>query len=139
MEIAAQIHIVDDDEILAEMLLHYLHSQGYYNVGVFNTGEAFLQELKSTDNNSPLIIILDYNLNTVYPNAANGLEILKAIQNENNDQISVIMYSSQSQYGEALDLINNKAKGLIKKDLQGFIELDKIIKTLKQKAWQKLD
>lgn len=133
MEIAAQIHIVDDDEMLAEMLLDYLHSQGYHNIGVFNTGEAFLQELKSTDNNSPLIIILDYNLNTVYPNAANGLEILKAIQNENNDQISVIMYSSQSQYGEALDLINNQAKGLIKKDLQGFIELDKIIKTLLNK------
>jgi DNA-binding response OmpR family regulator len=130
MAVTAQIHIVDDDEMLAEMLVDHLRDKGFQDVRLFATGELFLMELSGLNHDTPLIVILDFNLNSIYPQAANGLEILKAIQKQNKQQVSVIMYSSQVQFGEALEIINSNAKGFITKDLKGFIEIDRIIKNL---------
>ena len=94
------IFIVEDDEMMSEMLLDYISNNAMNKVRAFGTGEECLQNL----NQNPDVIILDYNLNMVEPDAANGLVILEQIKKIDNN-ICVIMLSSQEQYGKALQTI----------------------------------
>ncbi|MEO6166311.1 MAG: hypothetical protein ABIO46_04640, partial [Chitinophagales bacterium] len=64
-----KIFIVDDDEMLTEALTDYLTRKVQHTVQSFLTGEECLQHL----GDSPDFIILDYFLNSVEKNAANGL------------------------------------------------------------------
>jgi two-component system, OmpR family, response regulator len=123
-----KIHIVDDDEMLSEMLSDYLESRGDFNIETFGTGELCLEELKRSDED-PKIIILDFNLDSIQPQAANGLEILKAIKKYNTN-IIVIMYSSQEQYGKALQTIGKGALEYVIKDQQAFSKIDSTIKNI---------
>jgi DNA-binding NarL/FixJ family response regulator len=87
-----------------------------------------LEELSSSDED-PKIIILDFNLDSIQPQAANGLEILKAIK-KHNTHIIVIMYSSQEQYGKALQTIGKGALEYVIKDQQAFSKIDSTIKNI---------
>jgi DNA-binding NarL/FixJ family response regulator len=120
-----RIFIVDDDEMITMMLSDYLSYHVNYSIQSFATGEECLENLEL----GPDIIVLDYNLNSVNPNASNGLEILKAIK-KYDGSIMVIMYSSQEQYGIALQTIGRGALEYVIKDNDAFFKIDKIIKNL---------
>jgi two-component system OmpR family response regulator len=123
-----KIYIVDDDEMLSEMLVDYLQQHGNYELKTFGTGELCLEDLASFPDD-PEIVILDFNLDTIQPEAANGLQILKAIK-KHNKNIAVIMYSSQEQYGRALQTIGKGALEYVIKDKEAFSKIEAIVSNL---------
>jgi ActR/RegA family two-component response regulator len=119
------IFVVDDDNMYATMLADHLEDRGRYAVKTFATGEDCLAHLGE----EPSIIILDYHLDSEIPGAKNGLEILQAIKKADED-IRVIMLSSQEHYGVALQTIAKGAIYYVIKDLQSFKEIDQILEGL---------
>lgn len=85
-----KIFVVDDDEMLSMALEDYLARKTSCEVELFSTGEECLEHLSD----EPDIIILDYNLNSVKKDAADGLAILEEIK-KLNDHIKIVMLSSQ--------------------------------------------
>ena len=116
------IFVVDDDNMYATMLADHLEEHGLYAVRTFSTGEDCLNSL----GDQPDFIILDYYLDSEVPGAKNGLEILQAIKKADED-IRVIMLSSQEHYGIALQTIAKGAIYYVIKDLHSFKEIDKML------------
>jgi len=119
------IFIVEDDEMMSEMLSDYISNNSRNKVQTFGTGEDCIQHLDQ----NPDVIILDYNLNLVDPKAANGLQILEQIKKIDNN-ICVIMLSSQEQYGKALQTIVKGAIEYVVKDAEAFKKIGRILNSL---------
>jgi two-component system OmpR family response regulator len=120
-----KIFIVDDDEMLTMMLEDHLSKNSQYSIQSFGTGEECLTQLEQ----NPDVVILDFNLDSVEPDAKNGLEILKQIK-KGHRGVQVIMYSSQKQYGKALQTIGEGAVEYIIKDKDAFSKIERILKGL---------
>ncbi len=119
------IFIVDDNEMFNSMLNVHLSENPAFQVSSFGTGEECLKNLYQ----NPDVIILDYNLNDIYKEAANGLEILEEIKKHNNP-VHVIMLSSQKRYGVAAQTISKGAEQYVIKDDDAFENIDKILNDL---------
>ena len=117
-----KIFIVDDDEMLAEALQDYLSRKGGHDIQSFHTGEECLERLSD----GPEIIILDFYLNTVQANAANGMEILQSIK-KHNPHIHIIMLSSQERYGVAMQTIQKGAEQYVIKDENAFEKIAQMV------------
>jgi two-component system, OmpR family, response regulator len=117
------IFIVDDDEMLSGMLFDRLSSNPNYTVQLYPTGEECLKALDQ----HPDVIILDYYLNTIEPDAANGMEILQEIK-KIDKHITVIMLSSQEQYGKAVQTIVKGALEYVVKGQDAFDRIETIIR-----------
>jgi len=124
--VSKKIFIVDDDIMLTEALSDYLSRDKPHEITCFHTGEECLKELHK----QPDIIILDYHLNSVQKDAANGLEILQVIK-KNYPNISVIMLSSQEHYGVAMKTIIKGAEQYVIKDEEAFKVISEIVSTTK--------
>src|SRR5665647_1416651 len=106
-----KIFIVDDDEMLTEALSDYLRRKAAHNISIFATGEDCMQHLSE----NPDVIILDFYLNSVKKDAANGLEVLETFQKQlPNTQF--IMLSSQESYATAAKTIQKGARQYVIKD-----------------------
>jgi CheY-like chemotaxis protein len=70
------LFVVHDDEMLLETIEDYITRKTKHTVEVFKTGEECLENIDQ----EPDVIILDYNLNAVSKNTANGMKILEAIK-----------------------------------------------------------
>jgi DNA-binding NtrC family response regulator len=110
-----KVFVVDDDEMMAMALEDHLTRNTLHEIHVFTTGEECIKNLRM----QPDIIILDYNLNSVEKEAANGMAILEAIKKLNRD-IPVILFSSQDAYSVALQSINRGATQYVIKDESAF-------------------
>ena len=110
-----KIFVVDDDEMLSMALEDYLERKTNYEIRLFNTGEECLSHIDE----QPDIIILDYNLNSVVKDAANGLIILEAIK-KLDGHIKVVMLSSQDTNWIVLQTIKMGAEGYVVKDENAF-------------------
>ncbi len=121
-KIAKKVFIVDDDEMLSMALEDYLGRKTMHDVTVFNTGEEALEHLRE----QPDVVILDFNLNSEYKDAADGMKILEAIKKRSRF-IHVIMLSSQEAYGTALKTISNGAEEYLIKDDDAFAKIVSII------------
>lgn len=119
------IFIVDDNEMFNSMLNVHLSENPAYQISSFGTGEECLKNLFQ----NPDVIILDYNLNDIFKEAANGLEILEEIKKHNNP-VHVIMLSSQKRYGVAAQTISKGAEQYVIKDDDAFENIDKILTDL---------
>ena len=119
------IFVTDDDEMLRAMLCDHLQRNPLYKVQAFPTGEDCIKNLHQ----NPDVVILDYQLNTVVPTAGDGLAILQQIK-KIDEKICVIMLSSQSQYGKALQTIVKGALEYVVKDNDSFKKIDKILESL---------
>jgi two-component system OmpR family response regulator len=120
-----KIFIVDDDEMIRMELSDYLTLNGKHQVTVFKTGEECLNQLLE----NPDIIVLDYYLNTVTKEAANGIEILEIIK-QNYPHIHVIMLSSQDGYGTAIKTLQKGAEQYVIKDKSAFEKIAALIREL---------
>ena len=96
-----------------------------YDISVFHTGEEAIAELHQ----EPDVVILDYQLNTVVPDAQDGVHILQAIKKIDKDT-TVIMLSSQDNYNKALQTIIKGALEYVVKDDNAFVRIDKILSEL---------
>ena len=118
-----KIFIVDDEPLLTEMLSDYLHdNNNKYDIQSFPTGESCLMAL----DNKPDIIILDYHLNSRELDAANGIDILKEIKDQDS-ALPVIMMSSQKSYGTAAKTIQYGAVHYVVKGEDAFHEIGNLI------------
>jgi two-component system, OmpR family, response regulator len=115
IKMVKKIFVIDDDEMLLAAIEDYITRKTKHNVQLFKTGEECLEHLDE----SPDVIILDYNLNAVYKDAANGMKILEAIKKIDRN-IRVIMLSSQEAYGTAMQTINKGAEEYVIKDEASF-------------------
>jgi DNA-binding NtrC family response regulator len=110
-----KVFIVDDDDMMAMALEDHLTRNTLHEIHVFTTGEECIKNLRM----QPDVIILDYNLNSVQKEAANGMAILDAIKKLNRD-IPVVLFSSQDAYSVALQSINKGATQYVIKDEKAF-------------------
>ncbi|MBP6389249.1 MAG: response regulator [Flavobacteriales bacterium] len=120
-----KIFIVDDDAMLATMLADHLRSTTPHQVSVFHTGEECLAQL----HHHPDLVILDYYLNSVVKDAADGMRILEKIKKLDR-QVHVIMLSSQTQYGIALQTVQKGAEQYVIKGKDQFDEIDRLVKEM---------
>jgi len=119
-----KIFVVDDDEMLSMALEDYLCRKTECEIHLFSTGEECLQHLTE----QPDIIILDYNLNSIDKNAANGLVILESIK-KLNGAIKVVMLSSQEANWIVLQTIKMGAEEYVVKDEEAFEKIAMICKS----------
>ena len=91
--------------MLTEACRDYLTRKAPHQVSVFHTGEECLVHLPE----KPDVVILDFYLNSVQKDAANGMEILQMIK-KSYPNIHIIMLSSQERYAIALQTIQKGAE-----------------------------
>ena len=120
-----KLFLVDDDAVFLKSLeIEFLH-HGDFDIETFATGELCLSNLSK----KPDIIILDFHLDGIDETAMNGIATLDKIK-EFNDEIPVIMLSSQDKIEVAVDCMHHKAFDYIVKSETAFMRLKKTIETI---------
>ena len=92
-----KIFLVDDDALFLKSLEIDFKTDSHFEVSTFPTGEQCISHLSE----QPDIIILDYHLDGIDPNAINGIATLDNIKALNPD-IPVVMLSSQDKIEVAI-------------------------------------
>lgn len=120
-----KLFLVDDDVVFLKLLEIEFLQNADFEIETFATGELCIAALSR----SPHVVVLDYLLNGVDPNAINGIETLDRI-NAINPFIQVIMLSSQDKIEVAIDCMHHKAFDYVVKSETAFMRLKKIITTI---------
>ena len=119
-----KIFIIDDDPMFSHALLDMITRSVKHDVTIYHTGE---EALSNMDQN-PDFIVLDYYLNTVSKDAADGMEILQIVKS-NFPSTKIILCSSQDKYGLAMQTIKLGALEYVVKDDLAFDKITKLIST----------
>ncbi len=127
-----KIFLVDDDALFLKSLQIDFIEHSDISIQTFATGEICIGHLS----HDPDIIILDYNLNGVEPNAMNGLDTLDKIKYFKPD-IPVVMLSSQDKIDVAIQCMHHKAFDYVVKSETAFFRLQKIIDNIRR--YQKIE
>lgn len=133
-----RIFLVDDDTKHLIMLKNHLEKRSDYDlkVNIFSNGENCLEKMHER----PHVIILDYYLDGIKTDAANGLEILKKIRLDYPD-VYVIMMSGQDDLKVAVATIDNGAYDYIIKGESAYMRaqmiIDHIIQNINTEEWRK--
>ena len=114
-----KIFLVDDDHNNNEMLKMYLSSKFKLEILSFSTGEDCIRNIEL----NPKYIILDYNLNSLKTEAANGIDILKKIK-ELKPEIFVMFLSGQDKIEVAVDTIKYGAYDYVVKNQSSFLRIE---------------
>ncbi len=120
-----KLFLVDDDALFLKSLEIEFLQHADFDIETFVTGERCLEKLS----HNPDVIILDYHLNGVDKYAMNGMETLDKIKSFNQD-IPVIMLSSQDKIDVAIDCMHHKALDYVIKSETAFMRLQKVITSL---------
>lgn len=106
------IFLVDDDKMFLKSLEHSLQHKLKNNILIrsFLTGEECLESLYQ----KPDIVVLDYMLNSNYPKAMDGIEVLRKIKQADPDT-TVIMISGQKKIGVAVEALKYGAFNYVPK------------------------
>jgi two-component system OmpR family response regulator len=122
-----KLFLVDDDALFLKSMEIEFMEHADFTIETFATGELCLEHL--SDN--PDVIILDYHLDGIDATAMNGLETLDKIKAYNND-IPVVMLSSQDKIEVAINCMHHKAFDYVVKSETSFLRLQKIITNIFQ-------
>ena len=120
-----KIFLVDDDALFLKSLEIDFMTDSHFEVSTFPTGEQCISHLSE----QPDIIILDYHLDGIDPNAINGIATLDNIKALNPD-IPVVMLSSQDKIEVAIACMHHKAHDYVVKSETAFLRLQKIIQAI---------
>ena len=120
-----KLFLVDDDAMYLKLLEIEFLQQADFDIETFSTGELCVASLSD----HPDVIILDYHLDGIEKSAMNGIETLDKIKSFNND-IPVVMLSSQDKIEVAIDCMHHKASDYVVKSETAFVRLQKIITTI---------
>lgn len=124
-QIKIKLFLVDDDALFLKTLEIEFSQHADFTIQTFSTGELCVENL----NQNPDVIILDYHLDGIVKNAMTGIETLDKIKKFNPD-IPVVMLSSQSKIGVAVDCMNHNAFDYAVKNQTGFMRLQRIINSI---------
>lgn len=120
-----KIFLVDDDTMHNELMKDFLTRKVAHYISVFTTGEEALKHLDEY----PDVVVLDFWLNTVQKDAANGMEILDVIK-KNYPHVHVIMLSSQEKYSVAMKTVQHGAEQYVIKGEDAFEKVASMISAL---------
>ena len=120
-----KLFLVDDDAVFLKSLEIEFLQNADFDIETFATGELCMENIS----HSPDIIILDYLLDGIDKNAMNGMKTLDKIKAFNQD-IPVIMLSSQDKIEVAINCMHHRAFDYVVKSETAFMRLRKIITTL---------
>ena len=126
------IYIVDDDKLMLKILSTKFDSISKYNVKTFTTGEAFLEYFIKypPSKKSICLLVLDYQLSTKEnKDARNGIEILKFVK-EINENVHVVIHSSNNDVEVASKAIELGARTFIKKNENSFLRINNQLKSI---------
>jgi two-component system OmpR family response regulator len=120
-----KLFLVDDDAVFLKSLEIEFLQHADFTVETFSTGEHCMNNLSQ----NPDVIILDYHLDGIDKNAMNGIETLDKIKLFNQD-IPVVMLSSQDKIDVAISCMHHRAFDYVVKSETAFMRLQKIITTI---------
>lgn len=119
------IFIVEDNTIYAKTLeLFLLDKFPGVKIKVFPVGEICLDNLHL----NPDVIIMDYQLNTKYFDAADGLEMVQKIK-DSNPNVNIIVLSAQENIKIAVKAMTEMKTHYVSKDENAFEKVAEHIKT----------
>ena len=108
------IFIVDDNRVFRLALkadIEVAFAKKSIKIHLFETGENCMQEIKKE---KPQFVILDYNLNSLVPNAADGIKILDLIKRA-SPKTHVIILTSDDHIDIALKSFHHGASDYVVK------------------------
>ncbi len=120
-----KIFLVDDDAVFLKSLEIEFLNHADLIVETYKTGELCVENLS----HGPDVIILDFHLDGIDKNAMNGLATLDKIKEYNQD-IPVIMLSSQDRIDVAISCMHHRAFDYVVKSETAFVRLQKTITTI---------
>ena len=120
-----KLFLVDDDAVFLKSLEIEFLENADFEIETFATGELCMENLS----HSPDVIILDYHLDGIDKNAMNGMKTLDKIKAYNQD-IPVIMLSSQDKIEVAVNCMHHRAFDYVVKSETAFMRLRKTITTI---------
>jgi DNA-binding NtrC family response regulator len=116
-----RIFIVEDDEFYARMLKKTLETEGY-EIQLFTSGEQMISSWEK----DPDIILLDYNIESDLGVAMNGEKILRFIRRISKS-LPVITLTATKDIGKATSMLKLGAVDFIVKSEEGLLNLKKTI------------
>ena len=120
-----KLFLVDDDALFLKALELEFLQHADFEIETFGTGELCYDKLS----HGPDVIILDYHLDGIDKYAMNGIETLDKIKAFNQD-IPVVMLSSQDKIDVAINCMHHRAFDYVVKSETAFMRLQKIITTI---------
>lgn len=117
-----KLFLVDDDAVFLKSLEIEFLQNADFEIETFATGELCLENISK----NPDVVILDYHLNGIDLDAMNGIDVLDEIKEFNND-IPVVMLSSQDDINVAVNCMHHKAFDYVVKSETAFLRLQSII------------
>ena len=120
-----KLFLVDDDAVFLKSLEIDFLERADFTIETFATGELCMANLS----HEPDVIILDYYLDGIDPTAMNGIETLDKIKAYNQD-IPVIILSSQDKIDVAVNCMHHRAFDYVVKSETAFVRLQQIITTI---------
>lgn len=120
------LFLVDDDKMFLKSMEHYIHHFfNQFTVKTFQTGEECLNYLHQ----KPDIVLLDYYLNSNYPDAITGLKVLDKIK-EKTPESTVVMFSAQDHINVAVNTMKHGAFDYIVKNDKIFPRVRNVVKNI---------
>ena len=120
-----KLFLVDDDALFLKKLEIEFRQHADFVIETYPTGELCMKNLS----HNPDVIILDYHLDGIDKTAMNGMETLDKIKTFNQD-IPVVMLSSQDKIDVAITCMHHRAFDYVVKSETAFVRLQKIITTI---------
>ncbi len=120
-----KLFLVDDDAVFLKSLEIDFLERADFIIETFATGELCMANLS----HEPDVIILDYYLDGIDTTAMNGIETLDKIKAYNQD-IPVIILSSQDKIDVAVNCMHHRAFDYVVKSETAFVRLQQIITTI---------
>jgi len=120
-----KLFLVDDDAVFLKLLEIDFLERADFIIETFATGELCMANLS----HDPDVIILDYYLDGIDVTAMNGIETLDKIKAYNQD-IPVIILSSQDKIEVAVNCMHHRAFDYVVKSETAFVRLQQIITTI---------
>jgi len=117
------IFIVEDNEVFTLALksnIETAFANKPIKIRSFETGEKCLQNIKEE---KPQVVILDYHLNSKYPEAADGITVLDRIKKENSET-NVIMLTINDNMDIAIKSFKHGASDYIVKTETQFMKIN---------------
>jgi two-component system, OmpR family, response regulator len=127
-----KVFLVDDDAVFLKNLEIEFTVHSDIHIETYSTGELCIKNL----DRKPDVIILDYHLDGIDTTAMNGIDTIDKIK-AHNENIAVIMLSSQDSIDVAVNCMHHKAYDYVIKSETAFLRLKKNITNIM--TYQKLE
>lgn len=120
-----KLFLVDDDAVFLKSLEFQFLDHADFDIETFATGELCLASISK----KPDVVILDFHLNGIDKAAINGLQTLDEIK-KIDENIPVVILSSQDKIDVAVQCIHHNAFDYVVKSETAFVRLQKIITSI---------